>query len=1503
MLYLCLCFNENSEVYYDSYFYIIPPLGHSDVVTIEGKKATCEESGLTVGEYCLNCNKTICTQQTIPALGHNDVDGVCSNCEEFIEYKIEFIVDGEVYKTIPFTIYTMNAVTAPVVPNKKGYTGVWSAFDIKNENITVEAIYTPNTYIITYVLNGGKNHENNPHKYTYGDNILLQSPTINEKFAIFGGWFTDSNYIADATITSITSTMAGDITLYAQWIYYRIESATGFEINYDSSLPTLTIRVSNSTERFDFRGKIKVSKNCTWSVYKDEYASNSYDARIVPLELGENTFYIMVFHPNSEYFTQYIVKIHRNRMFNVSFDEQNGTAVADQVIEEGYFATAPETTRLGYTFDSWDYDFSKPIVSDTEITASWIPNDDTKYTVEYYLQNLENDKYTLFESVVLTGITDTTAYGETNRYEHFTYNASLGKSSGNIDGTGNSVLSVYYTRNIYTLSVNDTSYGTITNSGGYKYGSEEIASTVTANLGYEFIGWYNGETLLSTDLTYTFTATQNVTAKFEVKEEMANFNFTSTTTTCDITGIKDKDVTEIVVPNYVTSIGDQAFEVCYGLTSLVIGDSVTLIGNRAFWQCYRLTSVVIGDSVTSIGDLAFDACYKLVEVINKSSHITVTKGSEYNGGVGYYAISVSNRDASYVSKVTTDENGYITYVNGSDVILVDYIGSETNLVLPLNITKINQYAFWHYTSLTSVEIQNSVTEIGNHAFDGCSGLTSVVIGDSVTSIGSYAFYNCSGLTSVEIPNSVTSIGSYAFRDCSGLTEITLPFVGATKDGTSNTHFGYIFGASSNNNNSYVPSSIKKVTITGGSIGSSAFYSCDSLTSVVIGDSVTSIGSYAFNGCSSLTSVVIGDSVTSIGSNAFRNCSGLTEITLPFVGATKDGTSNTYLGYIFGASSYNNNNSYVPSSIKKVTITGGSIGSNAFRNCSGLTSVVIGDSVTSIGSYAFYDCDSLTSVVIGDSVTSIGILAFEDCSSLTSVVIPDSVTSIGNSAFGFCTSLTSVVIGDGVTSIGSYAFYDCYKLVEVINKSPYITLTKGYTSNGHIGYYALSVSNCNDNYISKLSNDNGFIIYTDGGERILVGYAGKETNLVLPNYITKINQYAFRDCSSLTSVVIPNSVTEIGYGAFSGCSKLTEITLPFIGATKDGTNNTHFGYIFGASYYSENSSYVPSSLKKVTITGGSSIRNDAFYGCSGLTSVVIPNSVMSIGSYAFYDCDGLTSIEIPNSVMSIGSYAFYGCSSLTSVVIGDSVTSIGYGAFNGCSSLRCNVKDNLKYLGNEDNPYLYLADVTSEDITSANIDSACKFIGSYAFKDCDSLTSVVIGDSVTSIGIRAFEDCDSLTSVVIGDSVTSIGDSAFEDCTNLTSVVIGDSVTSIGDSAFYSCRSLTSVVIGDSVTSIGYRAFYGCSGLTSVVIGDSVTSIGNYAFYSCDRLTKVYYKGTACDWSKISTGGYNTNLTNTMRYYYSETEPTLNVNGTAYDGNYWRYVDGVATPWVYVKPEE
>ena len=288
----------------------------------------------------------------------------------------------------------------------------------------------------------------------------------------------------------------------------------------------------------------------------------------------------------------------------------------------------------------------------------------------------------------------------------------------------------------------------------------------------------------------------------------------------------------------------------------------------------------------------------------------------------------------------------------------------------------------------------------------------------------------------------------------------------------------------------------------------------------------------------------------------------------------------------------------------------------------------------------------------------------------------------------------------------------------------------------------------------------------------------------------------------------------------------------------------------------------------------SIGNSAFYFCSSLTNITIPDGVTNIGERAFYFCNSLTSMTIPDGVTNIGERAFFYCINLTSMTIPDGVTSIGNGAFTDCISLttievgaeNVNYADVNGVLFNKEKTVLhtYPAGKTGANYVIAN---SVTTIGDSAFYGCNSLTSVTIGNGVTSIGERAFDSCTSLTNITIPDGVTTIASVAFIGCTSLTSITIPDSVTSIGNRAFYNCTSLrsitipdsmtliasgtfekctglTSITIHDQVTSISYDAFADCTSLTSITIPNSVTSIGRYTFYRCTALTSITFQGAA-----------------------------------------------------------
>ncbi len=458
--------------------------------------------------------------------------------------------------------------------------------------------------------------------------------------------------------------------------------------------------------------------------------------------------------------------------------------------------------------------------------------------------------------------------------------------------------------------------------------------------------------------------------------------------------------------------------------------------------------------------------------------------------------------------------------------------------------------------------------------------------------------------------------------------------------------------------------------------------------------------------------------------------------------------------------------------------------------------------------------------------------------------------------------------------------------------------------GGAAYEVSGIGSCTATDVVIPATYNGLPVTSIG--EFAFKYSDRLTSVEIPEGITEIKAYAFHNSSELTSVELPDGVTTIGTYAFADCSELTNISIPdsitSIGVDAFFSDNklvytTHDNakYLGNANNaYAALISKTDSSIASCTIhedtkviagwafafcksltsieipDGVVTLDNKAFTNCETLSNIVIPDSVTSIGFEAFFGCKALSNIAIPDSVVTIGNDAFENCSELTSVTFSHAVPKIGENAFYGCDKLQYYTNDNGKYLADADSLYSILIDTVHTSFSNFTIHNDTKAIAGGAFAYCDRLTAIEIPKNVRAIGYNAFVGCTDLGSITVhadnavyksvndclietasktlvagcktsvipdDNSVTSIAPYAFAD-SGLTSVTIPESVYSIGDYAFNNCDDLTGIVIPDSVIYLGEYAFYDCNNLTSVTVGDWLDKISTYAFASCGKLTSV-----------------------------------------------------------------
>lgn len=420
-----------------------------------------------------------------------------------------------------------------------------------------------------------------------------------------------------------------------------------------------------------------------------------------------------------------------------------------------------------------------------------------------------------------------------------------------------------------------------------------------------------------------------------------------------------------------------------------------------------------------------------------------------------------------------------------------------------------------------------------------------------------------------------------------------------------------------------------------------------------------------------------------------------------------------------------------------------------------------------------------------------------------------------------------------------------------------------------------------------------------------------TKISIPESVIEIKEKAFFGCKQIEEVIYDSSKeVSIGASAFAGCSQLKNIVMPS-NATYGVSVFSGCPIINATIGVSGVKNVEKNYLKNITIIGEGDLVGGAFANCGLLESVQFEKGVTSIGNSAFSSCESLKTITLPETLLSIGERAFYKCEQIQNV------------NFNGL------IDDwvEIEFLDYTSNPTYFSKDLyVSNTLLSDVVLTEATKISYNAFVNCKSIKSVTLSDTVVEIKGGAFKECTSLSTVVLSNELKKIGYYAFANCTSLRQIELPSSLTELKDGAFENCTSLATITLGDQITYIGVNAFENTAySNTSANWIDGVLYIDNYligvladqekvivkkevkyvavsAFESLLPNTKILFNGVESEFNEIVMGDNNVLNKNNV-YFYSEQEPQLNEEQNAYVGNYWRYVEDVATVWFYEVPEE
>ncbi|MDR2828142.1 MAG: leucine-rich repeat protein, partial [Acholeplasmatales bacterium] len=1270
--------------------------------------------------------------------------------DSFTEYlSVTYLdFDGDILE-VQSVSYASDA-TPPAAPHKDGYTFTgWDTFSTNvTESLIIRPIYTINYYTVSWVSNGTVIETT--HNLTWGEVPSYNGsvPTKNqtaEYTYVFDRW--NPVVVPITGNTFYNAVFTHSLNSYeVTFLDYDLSVLDVQSVFYGSSalIPTSPSRVGYSFEGWDILTNNINGPLTVHAVYTINYYTVSWVIEGIPYQIDRNltygvlpiylgleptksnengfSFLFKEWSPSVDIVTEdktYTATFESfDIYFSVVFKDFDGYVLDTQSVNYGGSALIPTSpSRDGYTFKDWD-------TLTSYVTESLIVS--AVYTINYYTV-----------SWVSVGIALETIYnltwGEVPSYNglvptknstaEYTYSFSFWSpaiSPVTEDITYNAVFDNIL--NYYTLTFLDyDGYVLDTQSIGYGSDGTEVASP--SREGYTFYGWDNSYLNITEDTVLT--AVYNIELFFI--EWVINGQLVKT----------DIDVPYNSVPSYSgdtpTKPSDAQFSYIFVSWSPVIvnvtSDATYYANFEAIINYYTITFLDYNETVIEIQSVpygtngahpiepfrvgytfnAWDASYEDVRTdltINALYEINYYNiDFIVNGNIVKTSSFVYNSMPSYNGDTPTkpsDAEFTYTFFSWSPAFV---LATENTAYTAIFNTITNYYV------VTFLDWDESILDTQSVAYG-----TSAVAPTNLYKEG-YDFYiwdkNYSFISESLVVNAVYTIHDYliVYKDFDGsiIFEESLPYQSALNYPPNPNSKGeyYYFKEW----NSTISQATEDITITavylsefyylidGNDILIRDFTRTSTLTDITIpqtidGYNVKSIMSLS---SSALVNLVVPNWVEYIYYGALENCVNLETISVPFVGS---GTNKTNFGFIFGAWTYDDNSIY-PSSLKSINITGSTsvVKAYSFYHIETVASITFASPITYIEDGAFEGCTSLENFNFSTFLTTIGARAFYGCASLDSADISQNTITLGAGAFAYCTSLVSFSFPSAITSISDNLFKNCINLTNV-------TLPSAITSIGNSSF-----EGC---------------------------YSFSE--IVLGLNVLTIGAAAYAGCNLVTSVTLPESVVSIGFGAFEGLDSLVSLTTSIIGDKVSPIDNFHFGYIFGADTYLENSLYIPESLETVNVTGSIlTVSTNAFYGCLNLVTITLPSSITTIGAAAFRGCSGLVNLSIP--------------------FIGESLTS-------------------------PTNNYLSYMFGSNSSGDSSFVPTTLRTVNVHA---------------ASAIAYRAFYGCANIVNINISSSFTSIGTEAFRGCSNLSTFNIPSSVTTIANRAFYQCLNLDGIVLPYGLT--------------------------------------------------------------------------------------------------------